>query len=495
MKPSPEEIPSKSFGIIDLLKLNPEQLNRTKMAFEVAMLARDAEEKKKEGPLQKLAPHLTPIAAFTGIILSIGTILSLVWNSYETRTESEEKYFNDLVQSASESDNGTGQRIAGIFLLKQYWGRAKYEVVLANALSGMLAHENDEGILDACAEAIGNAYKADTPSWERERIRTILYGDIKGNVGALMRNQKILIAQNKLVASPCYDMRIRYFGEAVRKNWVDLEYVYLPLAELPGIHLYQAHLKGAILEGANLSGPGAQLFGSDFADADLQKARMANADARGADFKSAKLQSARLSGADLSPLQDEKRVWYFTNFADAHLESALLDEKVDARGAGFRTAHMHGALLVGANLVPFKDDEGHWHFTSFMDADLSGADLIDIEASGANFERANVSYADLICAKIGTYTYASEPPQHANFERAILKDANIISANLRGADLRHTDLTGADFTDSDLQGVDLEGAILLDTNFQGANLGGAKFTSAAALQHVKGEWKGKPIYP
>lgn len=306
------------------MKLTPEEFTRRKTAFEVAKIASEAEEKKKEGRLQKLAPHLTPIAAFTGIILSIGTILGLVWNSFATRMESEQKYFNDLVQSASKSDNGLGQRIAGILLLKQYW-EAKYEVVLANALAGMLAHENDQGILDACAEAIGNAYEADTPPWERERIRTILYGDINGNVGALMRNQKIIVAQNKVAPSPLYDMRIRYFGEAVRKNWVDLEYVNLPLAELPGIHLYQAQLKGAILEGANLSGSGTQLFASNFEKADLQNAHMPRADARGAYFHSANLQGADLQGADLGPFQDEKKVWHFTNFVDAYLEGASLN--------------------------------------------------------------------------------------------------------------------------------------------------------------------------
>jgi uncharacterized protein YjbI with pentapeptide repeats len=390
--------------ITDLLKLTSEELTRRKTAFEVAKLASEAQEKKKEGRLQKLAPYLTPIAAFTGIILSIGTILGLVWNSYESRTEAEQKYFNDLVQSASKKDNGTGQRIAGILLLKHYWGKANYEVVLANALAGMLAQEDDEGILDACAEAIGNAYDKDTPSWERERIRTILYGDIKGNVGALMRNEKIIVAKNKVAAFPLYDplyeMRIHYFCEAVRKNWVDLEYVYLPEAELPKIHLYQAHLEGAILAGANLSGPGTQLFGSDFENADLEETQMPHADARGANFKNAQLKRARLSGADLSPLQDGNKVWHFTNFEDAYLEGAFLDEKIDARAASFQKAHMHGAILNGAKLVPFKDDLGRWHHTSFVDADLSGADLQGADLEGAIFSnKTNFDGADLDGAK------------------------------------------------------------------------------------------------
>jgi uncharacterized protein YjbI with pentapeptide repeats len=344
-----------------------------------------------------------------------------VWNSYETRTEAEQKYFSDLVQSASKTDNGTGQRVAGILLLKQYWGKAKYEVVLANALTGMLAHESDEGILDACAEAIGDAYTADTPYRERERIRTILYGDIKGSVGALMRNEEIVVAQNKVAASPLYDMRIHYFGEAVRKNWVDLKYVNLRLAELTGIHLYRANLEGAILEGANAFGRGTQLFGSDFENADLKDANIQQADARGANFKSANLKRAHLSGADLSPLQDESKAWHITSFQDACLEDAFLDEKIDARGASFRGAHLKGASLKGAELVPFKDDVGRSSPTSFVDADLS---------------------------------------------------------------------------ESNLEGADLEGVIFSkDTNFDGADLEGAKFSNAAELQHVKGKWKGKPIYP
>jgi uncharacterized protein YjbI with pentapeptide repeats len=208
-----------------------------------------------------------------------------------------------------------------------------------------------------------------------------------------MRIEKIVVAQNNGAAPSLYDMRIHYFGEAVRKNWVDLEYVNLHLAELPGIHLYRAHLKGAILQGANLSGLGTQLFGSDFENADLEEAKMQQADARGANFKNANLNSAHLSHADLSPLQDESRVWHVTNFEDAHLEGAFLDEKIDARGASFLRAHMKRVLLNGANLVAFKDDLGRWHPTSFVDADLSGADLRGANLQGANFDGADIGGA------------------------------------------------------------------------------------------------------
>jgi uncharacterized protein YjbI with pentapeptide repeats len=494
----PESLP-----ITDLLKLTPEELTRRKTAFEVAKLASEAEEKKKQGPLQKIAPHLTPIAAFTGIILSIGTILSLVWNSYETRTEAERKYFNDLVQSASKSDNGTGQRIAGILLLKHYWGKVNYEVVLANALAGMLAHEDDEGILDACAEAIGNAYKEGTPFWDRERIRTILYGNLKGEVGALVRNEKIAIAKNGEAKSALYDMRIRYFCEAVRKNWVDLESVNLGDMQLPKIHLYRAHLKNAILERTNLAGGETQLFGSDFENADLQHADMSNADARGANFNNAQLQSATLTHANLSPLQDEDKVWHFTSFKETHLEGAFL-YRIDARGASFERAHMHAASLASARLVPFEDDVGRWHFTSLLNADLSGAflskyysDQTSADARGANFERANLRGANLEGAQFGPFeddngkrhctsfagatlndatTGGKTSFESANLEGAQLqslalrwvnfKNANLGRANLKSANLESANLSGANLSNCQLQDADLEGAILSNSNLE-----------------------------
>jgi len=358
-------------SILDLLQFSTDELARRKTALEVAKLATEAEGKRKEGWLEKRAPILTPIAAFTGIILSIGTILSLIWNAAESRSEAEQKYFSDLVQSASKKENGPGQRIAGILLLGQYWGNERYDAVLANTLSGMLANEEDEGVLDACAEAIGDAYthKSDI---NRQRIRRILFGTAKPEVfvGALLRSERIVIAANKASPSPndkLYKLRIHYFGEAVRLNWKDLEDVYFFQADLSGVQLYKAHLKGSILRGANLSGPGTTLYSADLEGAELSEANLSNVDAHGANFAKAqmlrtKFDYADLSGANLKDAQLEEASLVRVNLSNANLQGAQLQgaDMIDANlaGANLQDANLEGAEHISA--TELKKAKGKW---------------------------------------------------------------------------------------------------------------------------------------
>jgi Pentapeptide repeats (8 copies) len=125
----------------------------------------------------------------------------------------------------------------------------------------MLAHEDDQGVLDACAEAIGKAYDKQTPTEILERLRALFYGNLQGDIGALMRSGQIVVEKhNKGIFDANYDLRIRYFAEAVRKNWYNLESVNLQNAELPNIHVYKADVKWANLEGANLSGKDAGIL-------------------------------------------------------------------------------------------------------------------------------------------------------------------------------------------------------------------------------------------
>jgi len=445
--------------IEDLLKLSAEELDRRKSVFEVAKLAREEREKKNEGWLQKLAPHLTPIAAFTGIVLSLGTILSFVWTNYSSKKEAEQKYFSDLVQSASQDKNGTAQRIAGILLLRQYWGREDYEIVLANSLTAMLAREDDESILDACAEAIGHCYNEKTPRGTLELTRTRLYGNLKGDIGALMKNESILIARHggdkadDKKANDTYDLRIRYIGEAVRLNWLNLERVNLFKAELPNIRLYEANLKDAILREANFSGEKTQLFGSDFERADLRKAKMEYVDARGADFNSARIQDANLDRADFGPYQDGKSMWHYSSFASADLRGAF------ARGAIFDRAILQGADLRSAHLRPFQGGEEYLRHSSFVDANLLDADLRNADFTSANLTRSNLTKADLSWAVL---------------DWADLTDANLVNSNLKEALL--------------------EGATLTGTNLEGANLEGATFSSPEALKKAVGVWNGQPRF-
>jgi hypothetical protein len=86
-------------------------------------------------------------------------------------------------------------------------------------------------------------------------------------------------------------------------------------------------------------------------------------------------------------------------------------------------------------------------------ADLSEANLIDANLSGANLRGANLI--------------------DANLSGADLSEANLIDANLSGADLSGADLSGADLSEADLSGADL-----IEANLSGADLSGADLSDA-----------------
>ncbi|KKF38337.1 hypothetical protein PU01_24250 [Hafnia alvei] len=91
-------------------------------------------------------------------------------------------------------------------------------------------------------------------------------------------------------------------------------------------------------------------------------------------------------------------------------------------------------------------------------ADLLGANLRGADLCGANLRDANLRGADLCGAN--------------------LRDANLRDANLCGADLYDANLCGADLRDANLRGADLCGANLRDANLCGADLCGADLRGA-----------------
>ena len=84
-------------------------------------------------------------------------------------------------------------------------------------------------------------------------------------------------------------------------------------------------------------------------------------------------------------------------------------------------------------------------------ANLSGADLQDVDASGANLLGANLQGADL---------------SGADLSGADLQEANLQDADVSGTHLRYANLSGAI-----LQDADVSGAQLWHADVSGANLG------------------------
>jgi hypothetical protein len=87
---------------------------------------------------------------------------------------------------------------------------------------------------------------------------------------------------------------------------------------------------------------------------------------------------------------------------------------------------------------------------NLVGANLSGADLRSADLSGANLRSANLSGANLSGANL----------RSADLYGADLRYADLYGANLRSADLRYADLSGANLRSADLRYADLSGANL-----------------------------------
>ena len=88
------------------------------------------------------------------------------------------------------------------------------------------------------------------------------------------------------------------------------------------------------------------------------------------------------------------------------------------------------------------------------DGNLVGANLRSANLRGADLSDANLRYANLRSADLSS----------ANLRGADLSDANLRYANLRSADLRYADLSGANLSYANLRGANLSYA-----NLSGAN--------------------------
>jgi len=216
-------------------------------------------------------------------------------------------------------------------------------------------------------------------------------------------------------------------------------------------------LRGADLAFANLTN--AQLYRADLRDANLRGANLGDADLRGAFLEGANLGDANLLG---------------TNLSGASLKDANL------LGANLRGADLHGAdssdphPWTVANLR--SADLSETEFLSFgSEANLSGADLSDLNLSDAYLSGADLSDANLSDANLSDAFLPDAFLREANLSNADLDDAGLKDANLRGANL-----SGAGLKDANLRGANLSGADLSGADLSSANL------SYADLSHAKG---------
>ena len=125
------------------------------------------------------------------------------------------------------------------------------------------------------------------------------------------------------------------------------------------------------------------------------------------------------------------------------------DEAIDLSGADLVFTNLSGADLSHANLS----------YANLYNANLRGANLSHADPSNADLRGANLSRADL---------------RGANLCKACLGDANLREANLTGADLGVADLANTNLGNADLREADLKGASLIETVFADVDLSQAQ---------------------
>lgn len=115
---------------------------------------------------------------------------------------------------------------------------------------------------------------------------------------------------------------------------------------------------------------------------------------------------------------------------------------------------------------------------NLMNADLRGAELVDVDLRRANLSGVNLKGEEMC------YTNLSGTDLNdANLRGADLKEAKICYASLKGVSLRSANLSSADLSGADLWGAKLRGANLKDANLYCTNLKCANL-SHANLSHA-----------
>jgi hypothetical protein len=96
-----------------------------------------------------------------------------------------------LLREATDEKASPSQRVPLIWTLQKYW-KPEYELVLANALTSMIANDDDRSVMESCAEVIGHAYEEPTPEPEQNRLKELLYGNPDGLIGVVMRTENLI---------------------------------------------------------------------------------------------------------------------------------------------------------------------------------------------------------------------------------------------------------------------------------------------------------------
>lgn len=230
---------------------------------------------------------------------------------------------------------------------------------------------------------------------------------------------------------------------------------------------------------------------SDFLYIDLNSANFKNANLSGANLEEADLTKADLSYANLEHV----------NFSKANLTKANLTS-VNLNNTDFSEANLSGAKLINVDL-----EKARIYNTNLTDTDLSGINLnktdtyyvfnkailkeaqfVEANILAIQFNEADLSYADFHEAQLGLGQFnkavliganlSKLKAKLANFEGANLSQASLCEATLDYANFNEANLYKASLKNADLNGAHFKNAKLRDTDLSNADLGGADLSGA-----------------
>jgi uncharacterized protein YjbI with pentapeptide repeats len=145
--------------------------------------------------------------------------------------------------------------------------------------------------------------------------------------------------------------------------------------------------------------------------------------------------------------------------------------RLDAKRKRSVLQFLHESGLIFTKDNPIVDLSG---------ADLSNANLVKADLSGAYLPRVDLSNANLHEALVVNAYLVEADLSRASLYAADLRFARLDEANLSGTDLRAT-LNHADLRGADRNGADLRGATLVEANLSGASLSKADLKNATGI--------------
>ena len=150
-----------------------------------------------------------------------------------------------------------------------------------------------------------------------------------------------------------------------------------------------------------------------------------------------------------------------------------LEAFADLRGADLSYANMSDLDLTGINLRA-----ANLNYTNLQGAYLNGADLRYAWLTGADLTGAGLRQAGLHVAWLNGANLSGAYLNGAYLSGANLHDANLSGADLNSAYLRYATMNDANLNSADLSGADLSNAILSNAILDGADLSGANLSGA-----------------